>query len=363
MLQQVSLRSGKLRWGKAIGNMRVVRLPAMKEIVMQPLAKPDDIPLMFEAAVAKSRNELFLACSNRDERFDGFARLCLFRAEKDPPWTYFDLPVTIADATSFVPQPDPDAAVTTSYVFLEEDGDVFYLPAGREPETERIVGSGLWSDDSEGWGYVKAITQIGNRLHACGGGGQVYRRLETGVWEHIDEGLLQVKGDQHDLSLRTIAGPNEQEIYVGGWRANVDDGVLYYWGSHGWEAVAHNIPAISSIHIEHEASVWACGRHGTLLHGNHIDGFRNVLEPVRSREYLSVTIYGDQLFLATNLGLYVYVDGSVSPVKTGLVPEFEDGHILQVVDGVLWAIGYEDIVRFDGKAWERIPFLGNPPIG
>ncbi len=329
---------------------------------MQPL-EFDAIPLIFEAAIARSRNDLFLACSNRDERFDGFARLCLFRAENDPSWTYFDLPVTIAGATLFVPQPDPGAAEATAYVFLGEDGDVCYLPVGRKPETERIVGSGLWSDDSIGWGNVTAITQIGNRLYACGDGGQVYRRLEKDIWERIGDRLLQGKDDHHKLSLKAIAGPNEEEIYVGGWRANVDDGVLFYRDSHGWETAAHNIPAISSIHVEHEGSLWACGRRGTLLHGNHIDGFRNLLEPERSRHYLSVTMYDDQLFLATNVGLYTYADGSVSPVRTGLVPEYRDGHILQVVDGVLWAIGYEDIARFDGKVWERIPFPGNLPIG
>nr|WP_298097921.1 hypothetical protein [uncultured Shinella sp.] len=331
---------------------------------MQPLTQTDAKRLMFEAAIARTRDDLFLACSNSDERFDGFARMCLFRAEKSPAWTYFDLPVTISGATLFVPKAGPaTAAEPTSYVFLAEDGDVFHLPIGREPETERIAGSGLWSDDSEGWGYLSAIKQIGDRLYACGGGGQVYRRSKMNQWEHIDEGLLRDRAGTHSLTLGVIAGPNEDEIYVGGWRSNVDDGVLLGRDNHGWTAVAHDIPKISDIHVEHEASIWACGRHGTLLHGNSSDGFKSLLAPVRGRQYLSVALYGGQVFLATNLGLYVYAGGSVSPVRTGLVPEHRDGHILEVIDGVLWSIGYEDVLRFDGIVWERIAFPGNPPIG
>ncbi|EJK81423.1 hypothetical protein PMI03_04454 [Rhizobium sp. AP16] len=47
---------------------------------MQPLTKPDAIRLQFEAGIVRSRDDLFVACSNEEERFDGFARLCGYRA-------------------------------------------------------------------------------------------------------------------------------------------------------------------------------------------------------------------------------------------------------------------------------------------
>ncbi|MFK3781507.1 hypothetical protein [Agrobacterium sp. NPDC089420] len=97
---------------------------------MQPLAQTDGMRLMFEAAI-RSRDDLFLAASNQYERFDGFARMCLFRAEKSPSWRYFDLPVTISDATLFVSEADPAAGTaSTGYFFLIEDGDVFHPPIG-----------------------------------------------------------------------------------------------------------------------------------------------------------------------------------------------------------------------------------------
>ncbi|MBT2116775.1 hypothetical protein KK141_05825 [Dyella sp. LX-66] len=58
------------------------------------------------------------------------------------------------------------ANASAAYVFLEEDGDVYHLPMGQAPESERILGSGLWSEDLEGYGYLTSLTQIGGSLYA-----------------------------------------------------------------------------------------------------------------------------------------------------------------------------------------------------
>ncbi|MQB41786.1 hypothetical protein [Rhizobium sp. ICMP 5592] len=330
---------------------------------MQPLTKPDAIRLQFEAGIVRSRDDLFVACSNEEERFDGFARLCRYRAGENPPWAYVDVDMTISDGTLFSPGKGADPlSVQPAFVFTSDDGDITHLPIDGDMVTERITGSGLWVNDSHGWGCMGRIVQIGTRLHACGNGGQVYRRLDSDTWEHIDAGLLQDEADKEDLTLKAIAGVSENEIYVGGWRKNVNDGVLFCWDGRRWISVTRDIPAISNIHVEHAGSVWACGRQGTLLHGNHIDGFRKLLEPDRARTYVSVAVYDGQVFLATEIGLYIYDGGSVRRIQTGLVPDYRDGHILQVADGLLWSIGYADIVHFDGANWGRVPFPGNPPI-
>jgi hypothetical protein len=330
---------------------------------MKPLIKPDAIQLQFEAAVAGTRDDLFLTCSNAEERFEGFARLCRFRAGANPPWGYFDLSATVSDATFFSPTRHTDDAVAVpAFVFLTEEGNVMYMPPNEPAVTERIEGSGLWSDDSEGWGTMNAIAQIDSRLHACGGGGQVYRRSDAGTWEQIGTGLLRGKTETGGLTLNAIAGLHEQEVYVGGWRANVNDGVLFCGNNRGWKPMTSSFASISSIHAERDDSIWACGRRGTVLHGNRIDGFKDVSELDDTRSYVDITSYDGQIFLATERGLYVHDNGTTRRVQTGLDPDHADGHVLQVVDGVLWSIGYADIVRFDGTAWERIPFPGNPPI-
>lgn len=327
-------------------------------MAMQPLTRPGAMRLQFEAAVAVARTHLFLACSDSQDRFNDFARLCRYREGTDPAWHFFDLPTTIADGTRFQQRQGAEPV----FVFLSKEGDVMHLPPGGEAITERIVGSGLWRDDSEGWGYMTAIAQIGGHLHACGGGGQVYRRSEAGAWGHMDLGLLQGKGDKDDLSLAAIAGPNAQEVYVGGWRSNVNDGVLFCGNKHGWTPMASSFASISSIHVESDDSIWACGRRGTVLHGNRVDGFKDVSEIDDTRSYVDIASYDGQIFLATETGLYLHANGKAQRIRTGLDPDHSDGHILQVVDGMLWSIGYADIVRFDGTRWERIAFPGNPPI-
>lgn len=331
---------------------------------MKPLIRPDEIRLQIEGAALSGRGDLFLSCSNAQARFEGFARLCQYRPGNDPLWRYVDLPTTVADATFFSSRTgETDATAAASFVFLTEEGDVMYLPPGHEAVTERITGAGLWSDDSEGWGSMIALTQIGERLYACGGGGQIYRRAKPGVWEHIDTGLLRNKGDKKSISFKAIAGPNEQEIYVGGWHQNVNDGVLYCGdGRRPWKPVANDIRAVSSIHVERDDSIWACGRGGTVLHGNHVDGFKDVSEIDDTRSYVDIACYDGQVFLATETGLYLHANGKTRPIRTGLDPDHTDGHILRVANGMLWSIGYVDILRFDGTSWERIEFPGNPPI-
>lgn len=98
----------------------------------------------------------------------------------------------------------------------------------------------------------------------------------------------------------------------------MNDGVLLCRADQSWRPVAHDIPSVNHIHAEHEASVWACGRHGILLHGNYIDGFKRMLEPDRSRHYVSVVSYNRQIFLATETGLFSYENGAVHRLMTGL---------------------------------------------
>ena len=40
-------------------------------------------------------------------------------------------------------------------------------------------------------------------------------------------------------------------------------------------------------------------------------------------------------------------------MRTGLTPEMGDIAFVQAVDGVLWAVGPRELLRFDGTRWER----------
>ncbi|MGJ7536150.1 MULTISPECIES: hypothetical protein [unclassified Variovorax] len=314
--------------------------------------------LKIETGVAATRNRLVISCSKIEDRFAGFARLCIFNADKPVKWNYFDLPLTIRAGALHHPSPSEAA----SFVFASENGDVVHLPIGKAPEMERVVGSGLWDDDSEGWGYLNALRQIGGHLYACGGGGQIYQRLGEDAWEHVDHGLLQEPEGEHNLFLNVIDGTDERALYAAGWNSDTNGGLLFFRMDGAWKPIAVDTAELTGLCIESSDSIWICGHNGVLLHGNQSTGFADVSQLDDSRNYSDVKIYGGRVYLATPEGLFAHENGIIEPVVTGLVPEYRDGHVLQVVDGVLWSIGYADIARYDGTVWERIPFPGNPPI-
>jgi hypothetical protein len=221
------------------------------------------------------------------------------------------------------------------------------------------------------------LSVIGSRLYACGDGGQVYRRtdgpLGSGRWEHLDRSLLVDPDARVDWLLRRpgasavedkvyfcVDGPREDEIYVIGTR-----GTILHWGGAAVTALPKvTDAALTRVLVEDEDRIWICGRDGTLLRGNMRDGFRDV--GVSGRQgFASMALYDGKLYLASTAnprGLFVFDRGRMQQVTCGLRPDIADTHTVESIDGVLWVVGSKDILRFDGRRWERIDHVDNPPL-
>jgi len=326
---------------------------------MEQFDSPPEKPeLRIETGVAATKDFLIISCSKKEDRFEGFSRVCVFNAGAQVPWHYFDLPLTILASAAY----HPAAATAASLVLVGEDGDVFRLPLDGRPAMERVAGSGLWNDDSEGWGYLTGARQIGEHLYVYGAGGQIYRRADDGTWQHMDDGLLQKPDGVHNVFINAVDGAGARDIHAAGWDSKADAGLLFFREDDAWKKVQLETAELNGLCVEDRETVWVCGKDGTLLRGNRRTGFIDVSGTEDVRDYSDVKVYAGKVYLAAPEGLFVRENDAIEPVVTGLVPEYRDGHVLQVVDGVLWSIGYADIARYDGRAWERIAFPGNPPI-
>ena len=60
--------------------------------------------------------------------------------------------------------------------------------------------------------------------------------------------------------------------------------------------------------------------------------------------------------------MWTYERGRIAPVTTGLKPDIHDVHTVDAADGLLWAVGFKDILCFDGTTWTRIDYPDNPPV-
>ena len=87
-----------------------------------------------------------------------------------------------------------------------------------------------------------------------------------------------------------------------------------------------------------------------------------------THNFVSMAKFKDKIYLASHgggwdVGAYVYENNTLTKLVTGLTPETQhDAHTVTCTDEDLWIVGLKDILHFDGSAWERIDFPGNPPI-
>jgi hypothetical protein len=322
----------------------------------------------FTVAKAIEDDWLFIAGSpDEDEPNSPYTRWFQYVSGYEQPWTFHESNWWARSATSYFP-PGVDKTGDWALVGMSQEGHVefSYLESIVE---EKIPGAGVFVSDAAGWGYVSSIRQIGDFLFACGGGGQVYKRSGTGLWEHMDAGLLQALPVTDRLLLSDINGAGDRDIYVCGsfpGPAGLEGRVFYYDGT-AWRRI--DIPEtgyLTRILVESPESIWICGHNGALLNGNMRLGFKDVSRVEDNQLFYSMARFGEKLYLGSNLGLYEYelgrTDARILKVVTGLAPEVRDAVTVDEAGEVLWSVGEKDIVRFDGSDWTRIDHPDNPLI-
>lgn len=332
-------------------------------------------PLTFTRAKAASRDLLCVSAIPDGSDFfeEPFTRLCRYD-HSDPgsvKWIYDDVDVALRGIDTSCGHRASRFGEKFHFTLLSDEGDVVFMKPPIFPR-EKIAGAGISSLDSKHWGRMQTIRWIGDHFYACGNGGQVYKRSSglsgEAAWDQLDQNLLRnpkSAGEVFEIYY-CIDGPSEEEIYVCG-----SHGTILVWDG----ATFTRLPPITDatlvdIFVEDERSVWICGRDGTLLKGNRRNGFQPVdrssdLQLLSSHVFLSVTKYEGKIYLASNAnpcGLFVYQGDRLEQVSSGLKPDILDVHTVDSVDGVLWVVGSKDILRFDGKTWERIDHVDNKPI-
>lgn len=167
-------------------------------------------------------------------------------------------------------------------VLLSSEGVVIVDVFGAQTQ-ERLIGAGTWIDGAKGYGRMLSLAKIGEALHACGNGGQIYVRQPSGQWSLLTEAVLfDAEADARlnrkaplttdpdflqwlmdsrtqrprNLSLHAIAGQREDAVYVCGVAGTTP--VLCFWDGQTLHEL--DLPleaaALTGIHIEHADSVW-----------------------------------------------------------------------------------------------------------
>jgi len=259
-----------------------------------------------------------------------------------------------------------------------------YGPLGNPDHTFQIQDAGVFRQGSKGLGYVSHIRAIGTGLYVCGDCRQVYRfawngkDLASGSWQDMAGPMREAPvsdqppedGDAFDMWLdaqdrcnfEDIDGSSDSDIYAVGDEA-------WHFDGQGWQRLT--LPTDETLHallVVDAQRVLMVGHNGTLLMGNARQGFKDLSGVDDNQNFTGVAVLGDRIWLASNMGLFVYDDAAhgIQPYATDLKVDLVDTHMLEAKDGVLWSFGFKDLAyldtRQDRQRWVRVYHPDNPRV-
>ncbi|WP_128293460.1 hypothetical protein [Afifella aestuarii] len=346
--------------------------------------------------------DVFYVRGSRDDAdpFAPFSRVLQYakgRQRGGYDWAYNDYPFASGDMTLF----RWDEVGARILTVLGEPGVVASPDA--EFAEERMVDPAFAWQEGLRLGRMTALRQIDGDLYAVGEGGQNYRRA-GGAWPPLDRAFFRPEIDpdwdkeffpsdlrqsgkskityllEHpDIMTRHterlvevyrddliygINGPSAEEIYICG-----KDGLLAVRTD---EAGFRRLPQLTDnrlldIAVLDAERIVVCGEEGELFVGNHRHSFRPAATNGQGQIFRRMAVFGGRLYLAGGSadglpgGLFVLDGRRVKQVETGLDPEIGGLTWLSATDEMLLAVGHKEIVRFDGKRWDRVDYPGNQP--
>jgi hypothetical protein len=209
--------------------------------------------------------------------------------------------------------------------------------------TENIVDVG---SESGKYGYANKLIEISGELYVCGFQRQVYRR-DGGKWTHMDAGILS-QSRKPTTSLESMDGTSADNIYAVGAK-----GEIFHFNGKSWTH-CHS-PTNVDLHEVRCAApdlVYACGEEGVVLKGN-ARRWEIVPNDELDAELWGVEILDDQVYVAGFGGLGKIDGGVVVKIDPGLGRDV-DGYRLRQNGGLLWSIGTDDILCYDGRKWTEL---------
>ena len=195
-------------------------------------------------------------------------------------------------------------------------------------------------------GALRAVGSVAGNALAVGMGRQVYRRLDSGIWMSLGDGL---PSDETAVTgFEAIDGFSLSEIYAAGW-----NGEIFRFDGERWNAIVSptNL-TLTSICCATDGNVYFGGQAGILIAGRG-DQLGVIEHAAFPHDIWSLAWLEPHLYLATMRGVFRLADGTVEEVRMTSRERPSTYHLCQA-GNVLWSIGRQDVMAFDGQVWHRI---------
>lgn len=197
-------------------------------------------------------------------------------------------------------------------------------------------------------GFLLALKYIGNHLYTCGSQNQVLKQVD-GNWIKIDQGIYSPLEDEVDRSLNALDGFSEEDIYAVG-----DDGHIFHWNGNIWKSVdSPTNLSFYSILCTSTKDIYIAGAGGLIfkraLNQSWID--LNI-DKLTNESIESLVEYKGSIYAACHEALLRIDDNKLSIVNIPLKGKHSFDALSTNLE-ILWCVGDESVLAFDGIAWSR----------
>ncbi|MEW8692975.1 MAG: hypothetical protein AB2535_18210 [Candidatus Thiodiazotropha endolucinida] len=194
---------------------------------------------------------------------------------------------------------------------------------------------------------IRDVKQVKDHVYAVGMQRQVYKRIDHTKWEWI--GVSDISHNNDSVrGFESIDGYSENDLYVVGW-----EGEIWHYNGQDWQQKSSPTNLIlNSVLCVNGGAVYACGQCGVLL--RNINGHWEVIDHQETiSDFWDMAWYKNKLYISTMESLYCYNGKTFEDIDFGIDHPNTCYH-LSVSDGLMWSIGSNDILAFNGNEWRRI---------
>lgn len=191
-------------------------------------------------------------------------------------------------------------------------------------------------------GGFRSVVEIEGKAYAVGYQGMVYRLDKPKLWVRIDDGL------PGSFDIDAIQGFDESEIYACGL-----NGELWLYNGKRWSQCELPTDAnLTSVECAGDGKVYVAGDKGVLICGR-TDAWKVIDHGETDEGIWDLQWFKKKLYVSANDCLYRLERDQLIPIDFGKDKQ-KSFYQLSAAKGVMWSIGEEDIMSFDGKQWTRI---------
>lgn len=241
----------------------------------------------------------------------------------------------------------------TAQCSLDELGrKTFSLCANGEVHVDTDTGVQIEHLDQSGAGpdnrrWMWDIRSVGKSLYAVGMLRMVYKRVGTARWVRFNRGAEVSSSTEVDAGFRSIDGFSEASLYAVGLQGEI-------WQCDGqiWKRLSSPTNVrLDRVRCTALNLAYCCGADGTILKG--IGSQWSVVEQNETKEtFWDMVLFQNTVFFATRGALYALREDNFFRVDMQMMQPDQIWY-LDANDSVLWAVGGNDIVVFDGTRWKN----------